>query len=66
MSRAGSINGKVITFILVVLLALGITAVALFFIMRENGITYYVEYNGERYLADSEGGNLWLPPSDNL
>ena len=23
--------------------------------MREKGVTYYVEYNGERYLADSEG-----------
>ena len=39
MSRAGSINGKVITFILVALLVLGITAVALFFVMREKGIT---------------------------
>lgn len=65
MSKAGSIIGKVVIFILVVLLILGITAVALFCVMREKGITYYVEYNGERYLAGSDGGSLWLPPSDN-
>ena len=64
MSKAGSIIGKVVIFILVVLLILGITAVALFFVMREKGVTYYVEYNGERYLAGSDGGSLYLPPSD--
>lgn len=65
MSKAGNIIGKVVIFILVVLLILGITAVALFFVMREKGVTYYVEYNGERYFAGSDGGSLWLPPSDN-
>ena len=65
MSKAGSIIGKVVIFILVVLFILGITAVALFFVMREKGVTYYVEYNGERYFAGSDGGSLWLPPSDN-
>ena len=39
MSKAGSIIGKVVIFILVVLLILGITAVALFFVMREKGVS---------------------------
>lgn len=65
MSKASDVFGKIIIWVLVVLLVLGIIAVALFFVMREKGITYYVEYNGEKYLAGSDGGSLWLPPSDN-
>ena len=67
MSKAnGTINtiGKIITYILVVLLVLGIAGGISYFVLRNQGITYYVEYDGEKYLADSDGGSLYLPPSD--
>ena len=64
MSRAGNAIGKIITFILVVLLVLGIAAVTLFFVMREKGITYFVEYSGKQYLAGSDGETIWLSPSE--
>lgn len=67
MSKAnGTINaiGKIITYILVVLLVLGIAGGISYFVLRNQGITYYVEYGGEKYLADSDGGSLYLPPSD--
>ena len=67
MSKAnGTINtiGKIITYILVVLLILGIAGGISYFVLRKQGITYYVEYGGEKYLADSDGGSLYLPPSD--
>lgn len=59
-SGAGNAIAKIIIFLLVVLLILGIVAVALFFVMREKGITYYVEYGGKQYLAGSDGGSLDL------
>ena len=67
MSKAnGTINaiGKIITYILVVLLVLGIAGGISYFVLRNQGITYYVEYGDEKYLADSDGGSLYLPPSD--
>ena len=50
MSKAnGTINaiGKIITYILVVLLVLGIAGGISYFVLRNQGITYYVEYDGE-------------------
>ena len=50
--------GKVITYILVVLLILGIAGMVAYFALRAQGVTYYVEYNGERYVANGDGGSL--------
>lgn len=52
--------GKVVTYILVVLLVLGIAGMVAFFALRGQGVTYYVEYNGERYFANGDGGSLFL------
>ena len=52
--------GKVITYILVVLLVLGIAGVIAFFALRSQGVTFYVEYGGERYIANGDGGSLSL------
>ena len=52
--------GKVITYILVVLLVLGIAGMVAYFVLRSQGVTYYVEYNGERYIANGDGGSLEL------
>lgn len=52
--------GKVITYIVVVLLVLGIAGMVAYFALRAQGVTYYVEYNGERYVANGDGGSLGL------
>ena len=52
--------GKVITYILVVLLVLGIAGGIAYFALRSQGVTYYVEYGGEVYLAIGDGGNITL------
>lgn len=58
----GALNaiGKVITYILVVLLVLGIAGMVAYFALRGQGVTYYVEYSGERYVANGDGGSLGL------
>lgn len=52
--------GKVVTYILVVLLVLGIAGGIAYFALRSQGVTYYVEYGGEVYLANGDGGNITL------
>lgn len=57
---AGSAFGKVLTYILVVLLLLGIVGGVAYFFMRSQGVTYYVEYSDTQYLANSDGGSIGL------
>lgn len=67
MSKAnGAINsiGKVITYLVVVLLVLGIAGGITYFVLQSDGITYYVEYSGQQYFGNGEGGSLILSPSD--
>lgn len=52
--------GKVVTYILVVLLVLGIAGMVAYFALRSQGVTYYVEYGGERYFANGDGGSIEL------
>lgn len=58
----GVVNGvaKIITWVFVVLLMLGVVAVFVYLAMRSQGMTYYVEYSGNRYIANGEGGSVWL------
>ena len=61
MSKANgaeSAFGKVLTYILVVLLVLGIAGMVAYFALRAQGVTYYVEYGGERYVANGDGGSI--------
>ena len=63
MSKANGVLGavgKVITYILVVLLVLGIAGMVTYSVLRSQGVTFYVEYNGERYIANGDGGSLAL------
>ena len=63
MSRTSGVAGavgKAVTYILVVMLVLGIAGIIVFFALRSQGVTYYVEYNGERYVANGDGGSLSL------
>lgn len=52
--------GKVITYILVVLLVLGIAGMVTFFVLRSQGVTFYVECYGEKYLANGDSDSLAL------
>ena len=67
MSKAnGIINaiGKVITWLLIVLLVLGIAGTIAYFALRGQGVTFYVEYNNMRYFANGDGGAVWFPPEN--
>lgn len=59
-NSAGNAVSKFLTYLLVVLLVLGIVGFVAYFALRGQGVTYYVEYDGERYLSDLEGGNISL------
>lgn len=52
MSKAGGgINTvtKIIVWVLVVLLLLGAAGVIAYYVLKDEGVSFYVEYNGERY-----------------
>lgn len=48
----GKTIGKIVTYLIVILLILGAIAAISFFAMRSQGVTFYVEHNGARYLAN--------------
>lgn len=56
----GKTIGKIVTYLIVILLILGAIAAISFFAMRSQGVTFYVEHNGARYLANGDGGSLFL------
>ena len=65
MSRASGASGaleKAVTFVLVVLLVLGVAGGAAYLIMSrrkvETGAAFFVEYGGERYETATEGASL--------
>lgn len=60
MGKAGSVLGRLIMWLLVIVLIILVAAVALFFVLRSQGMTYYVEYGGERYFFGSDGGGVNL------
>lgn len=55
-----SAAGKVIAWILVILLVAAVSLAAGYFFLRDQGVTFYVEYGGTRYYAKSEGGSIGL------
>ena len=59
-SRAGNAVGKVLTYILVVLVVLGVAGMIAYFTLRSQGVTYYVEFDGKRYFGNTDGGSLAL------
>lgn len=60
MSKASNAFGKFVVWLLVVILIVAVVGVALFFALREQGITYYVEFGDERYFAGGKGDSLEL------
>lgn len=59
-TRSENIIVRILTYILVVLLVLGVAGMVAYFALRSQGVTYYVEYGGERYIANGDGGSLFL------
>lgn len=59
-SRTDNAVGKIITYILVVLLVLGVAGTIAYFTLRSQGVTYYVEFGNERYFGNTDGGSLAL------
>ena len=58
MSKSNGIMGavgKIITWLLVVLLILGVAGGIAYFVLRSQGVTFYVEYGNEKYFLI--GGN---------
>ena len=60
MSKSGGSLGKVVAGLFALVLIVAVVGVALYFGLREQGLTYYVEYGGERYYANSDSGGLLL------
>ena len=60
MSKASNIFGKIIIWLLAVLLILGVVGLVLFFVMRGQGNVFYVEYNGERYFVSDKENDIAL------
>ena len=58
--RVGKTIAKVITYMLVVLLVLGIAGVIVHFVATNEGISFYVDCNGERYYSSVDSPNLAL------
>ena len=52
--------GNVITYVLVVLLVLGIAGVIVYFVATNEGISFYIDCNGERYYSSVDSPNLAL------
>lgn len=59
-----SVAGKVIVWILVILLVAAAALAAGYYFLRGQGVTFYVEYSGTRYYANSDGGGIWLKPGE--
>lgn len=56
--KVSSTLSKIITYILVVLLLLGVTGCIAFFALRSQGVIFYVEFENDRYFANGEGGSI--------
>lgn len=60
MSKASGAFGKFMLWLFAGVLIVAVIGVALYFGLREQGIAYYVEYNGSRYWGGSDGDALSL------
>ena len=47
--------GKIVFWFLAVLLVIGIAGTIVYFVAREEGVTYYVAYAGKKYYGNTEG-----------
>ena len=67
MSKAGggmNIVTKIIVWVLVVLLLLGAAGVIVYYVLKDEGVSFYVEYNGERYFSSVSEADLSFKTGD--
>ena len=50
--------GKIVAWVLAILLIAGVAGVIVYFVAKEEGADYYVEYDGTKYYGNAEGGKL--------
>ncbi len=58
MGKGLNTAGKIVAWVLAILLLAGVAGVIVYFVAKEEGADYFVEYNGEKYLGNAEGGKL--------
>lgn len=63
-NKVGNTLSRIITYILVVLLVLGVAGIAVSMVMRDQGITFYAEYDGKRYFANDTASYITLTPGE--
>ena len=63
MSKTGkswNVVTRILTYIIVVLLVLGVAGVIVYLFAQDEGVSFYVEYAGERYYSGIDEGELFL------
>ena len=50
MGKGLNTVGKIVAWVLAILLLAGVAGVIVYFVAKEEGADYFVEYNGEKYL----------------
>ncbi len=67
MSKSGGAlktAGKVIMYIMIVLLVIGIAGGVTYFFLRSRGVTFYVTNEGHKYYSGMDGASIWLSPGE--
>lgn len=64
MGKGLNTAGKIVTWLLAVLLLVGVAGAVFYFVAKEEGADYYVEYDGKRVLGNTEGGKLDIRSSE--
>lgn len=59
-SNAGNTFAKMLSVILVLLLVAGAAGLIAFFVLQEQGVSFYVAYKDTRYYSNADGGSLQL------
>lgn len=59
-TKSGNAVTRIVTYILVVLLVLGVAGVIVYLLAKDEGVTFSVEYGGERYFSGVTEANLTL------
>lgn len=59
-TKSGNAVTRILTYLLVVLLVLGVAGVIVYLLAKDEGVTFSVEYGGERYFSGVTEANLML------
>ena len=59
-TKSGNAVTRILTYLLVVLLLLGVAGVIVYLLAKDEGVTFSVEYGGERYFSGVTEANLKL------